>query len=118
MRRHTISFKHAYDGIIYAIITQPNFRFHLFATLVVSLTGIYFNLDRFEWLVLIFTFLLVITTEMLNTALEAIVDLLSPEFHPAAKIAKDTAAGMVLLAALGSIVVGLVIFVPYLCRFF
>lgn len=118
MRRHTISFKHALDGLVHAFVTQPNFRFHLGATFIVSLVGFYFRLEQLEWLILLFTFLLVITTEMLNTALEAIVDLISPDYHAAAKIAKDTAASMVLVSAFGSVIIGLVIFIPYVCRSF
>lgn len=118
MKRHTVSFKHAIDGVLYAVKTQPNFRIHLVAAIVVSLSGVYFHISTTEWLFLIFTFIWVITAEMINTALESVVDLLSPERQEAAKIAKDTAAGMVLLSAIGAVVIGLIIFCPYLCRYF
>jgi len=112
MRRHTISFKHALAGLAYAFASQPNFRFHLATAAVVSLAGWYFRLPRTDWLILIFTFTWMITVELINTSLEAIVDLVSPQIHPLAKIAKDTAAGLVLFSALGAIAVGLLIFLP------
>lgn len=118
IRRHTISFRHAFEGVFYAFRTQPNFRVHLVAALIVTLLGRYVRLTSVEWLFLVFTFMWVITTEMINTSLEAIVDLVSPERQPTAKAAKDTAAGMVLLSAIGAIIIGLIIFLPKLWRSF
>ncbi len=112
MKKHHISFKHASDGILHNFRTQPNFRIHLIAAIVAIVLGIYFQLAQLEWLVLLFTIVLVIITEMLNTALESIIDLLSPNQHLAAKIAKDTAAGMVLLSTIAAVIVGLVVFLP------
>lgn len=114
MKKHHVSFKHAWDGIFYNLTTQPNFRFHLLATLVVIIAGFYFQLSSFEWLILAFTISLVIVAEMLNTAIESMVDLLTSEHHLSAKIAKDTSAGMVLVAALTSVIVGLVVFLPHI----
>ncbi len=114
IKKHHISLKHALDGIYYNLRTQPNFRIHLIATIITSIMGIIVRLSYLEWLILLFTFVLVISAEMLNTALEAIVDLLTDKQQQAAKIAKDTAAGMVLVSALGAIVVGLFILAPKL----
>lgn len=113
IKRHTISFRHAFDGILYAFSTQPNFRIHTLATILVTFLGFYFHISLEHWLFLIFTIVWVLTAEMMNTSLEATVDLLSPQLHPSAKIAKDTAAGMVLISAFGAIAIGLIIFVPY-----
>ncbi len=111
-RIHRVSFVHAYDGIMHNFRTQPNFRFHLLASLCAILAGIYFNISYFEWLALIFTFNMVIVAEMLNTSIEAMVDLITDERRQSAKVAKDVSAGMVLLSALFSISIGLFIFLP------
>ena len=114
MKTHHIHFKFAWDGIVYNFKTQPNFRIHLIAATLVTLLGFYLSLAAWEWLILVFTFSLVIISEMLNTAIESVIDLLTSEYHQAAKIAKDTSAGMVLMSAFASIVVGAVIFIPHL----
>ena len=111
-RIHRVSFKHAFDGLVYAISTQPNFRFHLLATMVVILLGIYFSLNSLEWLVLIFTINTVLVAEMVNTSIEAMVDLITLERRADAKIAKDVSAAMVLVSSILSVVVALIIFLP------
>ena len=111
-RIHRVSFKHAFDGFLYAIRTQPNFRFHLLATTVVVLLGLYFSISPTEWLILIFTINMVLVAEMVNTAIEAMVDLISLERRQDAKIAKDVAAAMVLVSATLSVVIALFIFIP------
>lgn len=112
LRIHKISFKHAFDGFIYAVRTQPNFRFHLLATIVVILFGMYFSISPTEWLILVFTINTVLVAEMINTSLEAMVDLITLERRNDAKIAKDVSAAMVLISATLSIVVALIIFLP------
>lgn len=112
IRIHRVSFKHAIDGIIHNIRTQPNFRFHLFAIILASLLGKYLSINTFEWLVLIFTFNIVIVSEMVNTAIEAMVDLITLEKRQDAKIAKDVSAGMVLVSAIFSVIIGIYIFIP------
>ena len=114
MKRHHISFKHAWDGILHNLKTQPNFRVHLFIGSLTILAGYYFRLAAWEWLILIFTITLVLIAEMINTAIESMVDLLTSEHRKHAKIAKDTSAGMVLVTALSSIIVGVIIFIPHL----
>ena len=114
IRRHTVSFKHAIDGICHNFKTQPNFRFHLLAMVSVILAGIYFSLSTIEWLVLIFTFNMVIVAEMVNTSIESMVDLITQERREDAKIAKDVSAGMVLMSAFFSVCIGLFIFLPKL----
>ena len=111
---HKISFKHAFDGIIYCLKTQPNFRVHLVAGTLAILVGLYFNISYIEFLVLLFTIALVITTEMVNTAIESMTDLITEKYHQQAKIAKDVAAGMVLMTAILSVVVGIFIFLPHI----
>jgi len=111
-RIHKISFKHAFDGVIYAIRTQPNFRFHLLASFMVILLGVYLSINANEWLILIFTINIVIIAEMVNTSIEAMVDLITLERRADAKIAKDVASAMVLVSAIFSIIVALIIFLP------
>ncbi len=111
---HHISFKHAWDGIKYAFSTQPNFRVHTLIAAAVLAAGIFLHLSSFEWLVLLFTITLVLVAEMINTSLESMTDLLGRQITPEAKVTKDVAAGMVLIAAVMSVIVGLVIFIPHL----
>lgn len=106
------SFNYAFRGIKTAIKNEPNFRFHLTAALIAILGGIYFNFQAFEWLILVLTIFLVLVVELINTSIEAIVNLISPNVHPQAKIAKDVAAAAVLLSAIFSIIVGLFLFFP------
>ena len=111
-RIHRISFKHAFDGFVYAIRTQPNFRFHLLATFAVVLLGIYFSVSPVEWLILVFTINTVLVAEMINTSIEAMVDLITLERRVDAKVAKDVSAAMVLISAVLAVVVALIIFLP------
>lgn len=112
MRIHTISFRHAWDGIWHAWVSQPNFRVHLaFSTLAVIM-GLLLGLDHWEWIVLTLTITLGLVIEMLNTAVESVVDLVSSEWRMSAKTAKDVSAGAMLVYAIGSIIVGAFLFIP------
>ncbi len=111
-RIHRVSFKHALDGFLHSVRTQPNFRFHLLASSAVVILGIYLSISMTEWLILIFTINMVVVAEMLNTSIEAMVDLISLERRTDAKIAKDVAAGMVLVSASFSVIIALLIFLP------
>jgi diacylglycerol kinase len=112
IRAHHVSFRHAFDGLKYTLSSQPNFRFHLLATALVTLLGIYFSISTIEWLVLIFTVNLVLVAEMVNTSIESMVDLITLERRQDAKTAKDVSAGMVLVSAFFSVAIGLFIFLP------
>lgn len=119
LRQHHISFRNAFAGLFWALRTQPNFRVHLVLATAAVWLGAYFNITRLEMVVVIFTIVLGLTAEMINTALEAMTDLITQEWREEAKIAKDVAAGMMLTVALGAIIVAFVIFTPYLrLRFF
>lgn len=115
---HRISFKHAWDGVLYAFKTQPNLRFHGFFGLSVIFAGFFFQITKIEWFIISFTILLMFTAEMVNTALESMTDLITTEHRKKAKIAKDVSAGMVLINAIGSVVIGLIIFIPYINSLF
>lgn len=116
MRRHHISFKHAFDGILYVIRSQPNFRIHMLAAFVVSVSSWWLKVSLIEWLVLLFAIMLVICAEMINTSIESMVDLITKEHHTEAKVAKDVAAGMVLVTAMMAVLVGLFVLGPYIIR--
>lgn len=108
----TRSFYYAFQGLKTALIQEPNIRIHFIAAILALTLGITLGLSTYEWLLLAFTIFYVITLELLNTVLEAIVNLVSPEIEPAAKVAKDVSAACVLLAAIMSIIVGIVLFAP------
>ncbi len=112
-RVHLISFKHAWEGLRYAFTSQPNFVVHLSFAILVILAGCYFGITQTESIILLFSISLVITAELLNTAIESMTDILIIEYSKHAKIAKDVAAGMVLFSALSAVVVGTIIFLPY-----
>jgi diacylglycerol kinase (ATP) len=102
----------ATDGILYSIRTQRNIRIHSVFALGIVFAAILFHVSRQELLILVLTIVLVITLEIINTAVEAVVDLYTEEYLPLARIAKNVAAGAVLLASLGAIVIGGIIFGP------
>lgn len=104
------SFNYAIEGIIYAVRTQRNMRIHMIAALVVLTACFFYDLNKFEVLIIILTITLVIMAELINTAIEAAVDVTANYYHPLAKIAKNTAAGAVFISALNAIVVGYIIF--------
>jgi diacylglycerol kinase (ATP) len=106
------SFTFAFAGIMFMVRTQRNAQVHLFITSIVIVAGVFFNVSVGEWLALVLSITLVLALEAINTALEAVVDLASPQIHPLAKRAKDSAAGAVLIGAIGAAIVGLTVFLP------
>ena len=108
------SFRYAFKGIADLIRHTPNARIHLFVTLCVLFAGFFFGITRIEWCIIILCIALVFAAEAANTAIEYLTDLVSPEHHPLAGKTKDVAAAAVLLAAIGTAIVGMIIFVPYL----
>jgi diacylglycerol kinase len=108
------SFKYARAGAQHVLTTQRNIWIHLGIGLLVLLAAVALKLPALELAVIVLTVTVVIVTEMVNTALEELVNLVKPEEHPAAALIKNVAAGAVLAAALGAIFVGLFIFIPRL----
>jgi diacylglycerol kinase (ATP) len=107
------SFGHAIAGVIWMIRCQHNAWIHLIATGMVITTGFFFHLSRPEWCWIVLAVSIVWTAEALNTAFEFLADAASPNFHPVVRVAKDVAAGAVLITALASSVIGAIIFWPY-----
>jgi len=112
LRSFLSGFAYALQGLLEAIRTQFNIRFHFVATVVVLGMGFYFDLSIFEWCFILLSIGLMLTAELLNTAIEYLTDFVSPEYNDLAGKVKDIAAAAVLCAALVSAVVGLIIFVP------
>jgi diacylglycerol kinase (ATP) len=116
LRRRINSFRYALAGIKAAFWTEMNMRIHLAAALMVLAVGFVLRVTATEWCFLVLCIGLVWAAELFNTALEALVNLVSPVQHPLAGKVKDLAAGAVLMTALMAAVIGLIIFVPYLAR--
>lgn len=116
MRAATLisSFRYAFAGIRYLMWTQRNAKIHTAIGVAAIGLGLFLSIDRYEWLALVVTIAIVLAAEGVNTALEAVVDLASPGYHPLAKVAKDVGAGTVLLTAFASVVVGMLVFLPHL----
>lgn len=108
------SFGYAFSGIWTGIRKERNMKIHSAALMLVVIAGRVFKISVMEWCVCIILCALVMALELVNTAVEAVVDLVTEEQRPLAKIAKDTAAGAVLIAAIASVIVGLLIFIPHM----
>lgn len=112
------SFGFALKGISTLIRTQANARIHVVAVIIITLVGFWLNISPTEWCLVVIMFAMVLAAEAMNTAIEFVVDLTSPDFHPLAGKAKDVAAAAVLITAIGAVIVGLIIFLPKLLMLF
>ena len=108
------SFKHAFFGILTSFVIGRNIKVHYTALLVAVLGGLYFGLSKLEFLAILLISAQVISLEMVNTAIERTVDLVTSDYHVYAKIAKDVAAGAVLIASIIAVIIGGIIFLPYI----
>lgn len=114
MKALLASFGYAFAGIGYAWRTQRNFKIHAGITTAVILMGLWLGLSFNQWAVIAITAGVVLHAELMNTALEAVIDKVAPDVHPLAKVAKDCAAGAVLIVAMAAVVVGLLVLGPLL----
>ncbi|RZL46544.1 MAG: diacylglycerol kinase family protein [Pedobacter sp.] len=112
MNKFLKSFVYAFKGLSYAFATQLNFRVHCLATALAVLLGLYTGLSANEWLWITVAIAIVMILELINTALEILVDIVSPAQNPKAGAIKDLAAAAVLIGAIMAVVIGLIIFVP------
>jgi diacylglycerol kinase (ATP) len=108
------AFRYAFFGVGYLFRTQRNAQIHALVGACAVALGAVLGLARWEWLVLIVTITLVLAAEGVNTAVEAAVDVATSSYHPLARVAKDVAAGTVLICAIASVLVGCIIFIPHL----
>lgn len=104
------SFNYAINGLITAVGTERNMKIHYAVAIFVLISSLFFDLSRVEYILLLTTISLVIIAELINTAIEKVVDMITEEYHPIAKIAKDIAAGAVLIAAVNSVAIGYLLF--------
>ncbi|SET41209.1 diacylglycerol kinase (ATP) [Natronincola peptidivorans] len=110
VRKLIESFNFAFEGIIYALKTQRNMKIHFFVSIAVLALSLFFDLTRIEILILFLTISIVIIAEMINTSIESAIDLITDKYHIFAKIAKNVAAGAVLIAAINAIIVAYLLF--------
>lgn len=109
-KNHLDSFRYAVEGIVHVFRTQKHMRFHFLTLVLVLILGMLYRLQRAEMAVLFVVVSGVLIAEMFNTAIESVVDMVTQAYHPLAKLAKDIAAGAVLIAAINAVVVGGVLF--------
>lgn len=110
------SFYYAFSGVGYGFSSERNLKIHLLAGIIIIGLAFYLRIDKIEWALLLFTIFLVFITETINTAIEKTIDLVTSEYHPLAKRAKNLAAGAVLLSAINAVIMGTLIFLPYVKR--
>jgi len=106
------SFKHAIEGFFTSFRTEQNMKIHIIIMLIVIIGGILLKISSLEWIICVCCFIIVISGELFNTAIETVVDIVMPYKNKKAKIAKDVSASAVLVLAIGSTIIGLIIFVP------
>ena len=111
-KKHTISFKNAYNGLVWSLKTQPNYRIHLFLSLISIIFGFYLKISYFEFLLIVFLITVGLAIETINTAIEEATDAIDTKIIEDIKIAKDVAAAAMLIYAIGATVIALMIFLP------
>ena len=118
MKKLIKSFKYAFEGIFKGIKEEQNMKIHIAIMILVIIFGILFKISKIEWIICIALFGLVISMELINTAIENTVELITKEKNEQAKIAKDVAAGAVLVSTIAAATIGLMIFVPKILEIF
>ncbi|MCC9165388.1 diacylglycerol kinase family protein [Pontibacter harenae] len=111
------SFKFALRGLNSAVRSEPHMRLHVLSAIGVVIAGFFFDVTKTEWCALVGCIGLVFTAEIINTSIETLTNLVSPEWHDLAGKTKDLAAGAVLAASITAAIIGLIVFVPYLLDF-
>jgi len=118
IKKHTISIKHAFEGVIWAFSTQPNYLIHFLLSAISIIGGVLFHISEAEFLTIGVLIVLGLCIETINTAIEETCDAIDSAIRPDIKIAKDVAAAAMLIFAVGSIVIAAFIFVPHIISFF
>ncbi len=113
LRKWADSANNAIEGILYAAKTQRHLRYHLYSAVTVLILSYVLGVQRHDFLIIAVAVIIVLLAEMMNTAIEFIVDMVSPDYSEKARIAKDVAAGAVLITAFGAVVIGYIILFPY-----
>ena len=118
IRKHTISIKNAWNGLKWSFSTQPNYRVHLFLSLLAIVGGIYFNISQGEFLTIFVLITLGFSIETVNTAIEETTDAIDTKIRPDIGLAKDVAAGAMLVFAIGALIISGIIFLPRIFQIF
>lgn len=111
------SFSFAIKGLYVLFKGEPNAKIHLFFAVTTLILAFFFEVEKLDWIILIACITLVLAAEAFNTAIEYLTDLASPDYHPLAKKTKDIAAAAVLISAIGTVIIGLIVFVPYFVKY-
>lgn len=111
-KKKGIGLAFAINGLKEAFIREKNFRIHLAVAFFVLFISVYFRLTVIEWMFVLLMIHIVLITELINSLMERLIDYLKPEIHPEAKIIKDISAAIVLIAAITSVIIGFIIFIP------
>jgi undecaprenol kinase len=115
-QRFLNSFRYSFAGLKHAYKNEQSLLVHFIISITVIIMGFIFKINEIEWILVFLMIALVMAAELLNTAIENIVDLVTSEFHPLAKVAKDTASAAVLIYSLIALITGLIVFVPHLLK--
>ncbi len=118
IKKQFMNFKYCFAGIKYALKNEQSMITHFLIAMVTILLGFIVKLAIWEWYVVILLIVLVIAIEFINTAIEAVCDMVMPDIHPLVKIAKDTSSAAVFVVSLGAFIIGLMIYVPKMLSFF
>lgn len=111
-KKKSIGFSYAINGLKEVVKSERNFRLHLLSTILVTIMGLLYKISYLEWIAVVIVVGMVITAEILNTAIEEIINYVQPDIHPAAKKIKDLAAAGVFMTAITALIVGIIIFIP------
>lgn len=112
MKKQLNNFKYCFDGMIYALTNEQSMMSHFIIAFLTIILGFIVKLSRNEWFLVILLIALVIALEFINTAIEAVCDMVMPDIHPLAKIAKDTSSAAVFVMAMAALIIGLLIYIP------
>lgn len=112
IKKQIINFKYCFDGVLYALTNEQSMISHFFIAIITIVLGFVVKLSKIEWFFVILLIALVIAIEFINTSIEAVCDMVMPDIHPLAKIAKDTSSAAVLVVSLAALIIGLIIYVP------
>lgn len=118
VKRFFNSFKYSFDGLKYAYLNEQSLTIHISVAIVVILAGILLKITQMQWLFILMCIGIIMATELINTSIEATIDLISPEYNQLAKIAKDTASAAVFVFSFVALSGGLIIFIPKLFALF
>lgn len=111
------SFKYAFEGLFTLFKSEPNALIHLLAVIIVVFMGLFFEINKQDWIIVLLLFALVFISELFNSAIEYLSDIISPDYHPLIKKIKDMSAAAVLISAFISFIIGSIIFLPKLITF-